>query len=125
MNFRTRHRIKVLDGMAWSVDLKKVLTSILKDFADNLFTEEKETEIYSPVLEGPKDGGEIEELSTVDFSAIFDINLEIEDYRGKLEDLLKESKMGMVEKRMLIRTKVQEFQMVKRKGLVKEGLVPK
>ena len=117
--FRSRHKIKVLDGMAWTLDLKKVLVSILKKFTDGIFKKEREGDIYKPVISGPIDTKDTEELPSVDFSAIFDINLEIEDYRVKLEDLLKDSKMGMVEKRMLIRTKVQEFLMVKRKGLVK------
>jgi len=124
-NFRAHHKIKVLDGLAWSVDLKKVLTSILKNFVDNLFSEEKGKDIYQPTLPLAKVEEDIEELPEVNFSAIFDINLEIEDYRAKLEALLKDSKMGRIEKTMLIRTKVQELQMVKRKGMYKQGSVQK
>jgi len=120
--FRSRHKIEVLDGMAWSVDLKKVLKKFFIDFTRNLFKKENEEDLYKTDI---STGIKKKELPAIDFSVIFDINLEIEDYHNKLEDLLKESKIDAVEKHMLIKTKVQEFEKVKRKSLIKQGLVPK
>ena len=69
-------------------------------------------------LEAPDTINEIHQEEK-DFSAIFDLNLEIEDYRQKLEDSLKDSNLGLIQKRNLIRKKVQEFTMQKRKGYLK------
>ena len=51
----------------------------------------------------------------VDFDSIFDKNLDVGEYTEKLEELLRKSRIGIVEKRKLIRQKVQEFKDAKRK----------
>ncbi len=51
----------------------------------------------------------------VDFDSIFDKNLDVGEYQEKLEELLRKSRIGIVEKRKLIRQKVQEFKDAKRK----------
>ena len=45
----------------------------------------------------------------VDYDAVFDPNLTVEEYTEKLDEALIEAGVGMVERRMIIRQKVQEF----------------
>lgn len=51
----------------------------------------------------------------VDFNSIFDLTLSVEEYSEKLQDLLDNSGLGIVEKRKQFRQKVQEFKDEKRK----------
>ena len=51
----------------------------------------------------------------VDFDSIFNLNLSVEEYSEKLQDLLDDSGLGIVEKRKQFRQKVQEFKDEKRK----------
>jgi ElaB/YqjD/DUF883 family membrane-anchored ribosome-binding protein len=51
----------------------------------------------------------------VDFNSIFDLKLSLEAYTKKLDELLKNSGLGAVEKLKLFRQKVQEFKDEKRK----------
>ena len=51
----------------------------------------------------------------IDFDSIFDLNLSIEEYSEKLQELLDKSGVGIVEKRKLFRQKTQEFKDEKRK----------
>ena len=51
----------------------------------------------------------------VDFNSIFDLNLSEDEYSEKLQDLLDNSGLGIVEKRKLFRQKVQEFKDEKRR----------
>jgi hypothetical protein len=51
----------------------------------------------------------------VDFDSIFDLNLSVEEYSEKLQDLLDNSGLGIVEKRKQFRQKVQEFKDEKRR----------
>ena len=50
----------------------------------------------------------------IDYDSIWDLCLEVSDYQEKLEELLKTSRIRLVEKRKLIRQKVQEFKDAKR-----------
>ena len=43
------------------------------------------------------------------YDAIFDPKLSVEQYTENLEELLKEARVGVVERRSIIRQKVQEF----------------
>ncbi|MFX0072137.1 MAG: hypothetical protein ACFFAO_13700 [Candidatus Hermodarchaeota archaeon] len=52
---------------------------------------------------------------TIDFDSIFDLNLSVEEYTEKLQTLLDESQVGIVQKRKLLRQKVQEFKDEKRR----------
>ena len=52
---------------------------------------------------------------TIDFDSIFDLNLSVEEYTEKLQNLLDESQVGIVQKRKLLRQKVQEFKDEKRR----------
>jgi hypothetical protein len=51
----------------------------------------------------------------IDFKSIFDLKLSLETYSKKLDELLKNSGLGAVEKLKLFRRKVQEFKDEKRK----------
>lgn len=113
--FRNVNRIKVLDGLAWINDLMPMLKHFLVEFVDNLFKNKKVAKIYSPEVEIQPE--EISEEESIDFSKFFDLNLEIEDYRLKIEDELKKTDLGLIQKRNLVRKKVQEFQMLKRRQL--------
>ena len=121
IDFRTIHKIEVLDGAAWVNDLNPVLKKIVFNFIDNLL---------EPIKSEPEkiqiEYEEIKQVEAVDikngtsqddinFNELFDLNLEIEEFRQKLEETLKESNLGLIEKRNLIRKKVQEFTMQKRK----------
>ena len=45
----------------------------------------------------------------IDYESIFDPNLTIEEYTEKLDNLLKEYGKNLVERRTIIRQKIQEF----------------
>lgn len=112
--FREISSIHELDGLAWINDLKQVLKKIVREFVDSLFNPNKDTS-FSEIIP-------IKSLITAkeetDFSAIFDLNLEIEEYRKNLEQLLKQSNLGFLEKQQVIRAKVQAFQTEKKKLLL-------
>ena len=117
--FREIHQIKILDGLAWINDLKPVLKKFVTKFVDELFNPKKAPfspeiiEKEPPEKEKPK---EEKPSDKIDFSVIFDIDLEVEEYRKKLEKFLETSKHSSIEKRNIIRMKVQEFKMEKRKN---------
>ncbi|MFX1257285.1 MAG: hypothetical protein ACFFAN_05475 [Promethearchaeota archaeon] len=117
--FREIQQIKVLDGVAWINDLKPVLKKFVIKFVDELFLS-KESEIsQEQIVEKPKEEKSKKEIPSdgIDFSELFDLNLEVEEYRNRLETSLKNSNKSMIEKRNFIRKKVQEFLMQKRKKL--------
>jgi hypothetical protein len=45
----------------------------------------------------------------IDFESIFDKDLSLEEYKDKLRALLRENGVGIVDRRKIIRQKVQEF----------------
>jgi len=45
----------------------------------------------------------------IDYDAIFDLKLSVEQYTEKLEELLTVNHVGVVERKSIIRQKVQEF----------------
>ena len=51
---------------------------------------------------------------SIDYDSILDTNLSVEEYTEKLDDLLKKNRVGIVERRKIIRQKVQEFREIKR-----------
>ncbi|TFG01996.1 MAG: hypothetical protein EU542_05925 [Promethearchaeota archaeon] len=51
----------------------------------------------------------------IDFDSIYDLKLTVEEYAEKLQDLLDSSGIGIVEKRKLLRQKIQEFKDEKRR----------
>lgn len=116
--FRAINKIKVLDGSAWKNDITKYLRKFLLVFTDNLF--EPKSKIIKPtklrqVVQEFKD-----EEEGPDFRALFDLNLEIEEYREQLEASLENSEYGFVKKQSIIRSKIQEFTMEKRRNLMKK-----
>lgn len=52
---------------------------------------------------------------SIDYDSIYDSNLSVEEYTEKLDDLLKKNQIGIVERRKIIRQKVQEFRELTRK----------
>ncbi|MFX1237820.1 MAG: hypothetical protein ACFE8P_08885 [Promethearchaeota archaeon] len=46
---------------------------------------------------------------SIDYGSIMDKNLTLEEFTEKLEDLLRKNKVGIVERRKIIRQKQQEF----------------
>ncbi|MFX1237298.1 MAG: hypothetical protein ACFFAS_07800 [Promethearchaeota archaeon] len=46
---------------------------------------------------------------SIDYGSIMDKNLTLEEFTEKLEDLLRKNKIGIVERRKIIRQKQQEF----------------
>ena len=115
--FRSINKIKVLDGSAWKNDISKYLKKFLVNFSDNLF-EPKEKLIKPKLVKQPVQFAEQE--GEPDFKALFDLNLEIEQFREKLEASLETSDLGFVQKQSIIRSKLQEFRMEKRKTFMKK-----
>jgi len=114
--FRAINKIKVLDGSAWKNDISKYLKKFLIHFTDNLF--EPKEKLIKPTLESTIEFGE--KKGEPDFKALFDLNLEIEQFKEKLEASLESSDFGFVKKQSIIRSKLQEFTMEKRKSLKKK-----
>ena len=119
--YREINKIKELDGSAWKNDLMKYLKKFLDHFLDHLF-ESKEEVTQIPIAEEPRFYEVVEENSEeeVDFRAIFDLNIEIEEFRNQLEESLEKSGMGNVKKQSIMRAKVHEFTMLKRKEMLKK-----
>ena len=119
--YREINKIKELDGSAWKIDLMKYLKKFLDHFLDHLF-ESKEEVTQIPIAEEPRFYEVVEENSEeeVDFRAIFDLNIEIEEFRNQLEESLEKSGMGNVKKQSIMRAKVHEFTMLKRKEMLKK-----
>lgn len=119
--YRENNKIKELDGSAWKNDLMKYLKKLLDHFLDHLF-EPKEEVKQIPVAEEPRVFEVVEKKTEgeVDFRAIFDLNIKIEEFRSQLEESLEKSGMGIVKKQSIIRAKVHEFTMLKRKQLLKK-----
>ncbi len=115
-DFRKINKIKVMDGLAWINDLRPTLIIIVSKFVENLF-EPKEIRAYRETDTGMNLDSQYQEI---DFSDLFDLNLEIEEFREKLEEKLRPAKLGLIEKRNLVRNKVQEFTALKRKNLRKK-----
>ena len=51
----------------------------------------------------------------IDYDSVYDENLSVEEYTEKLDDMLKKNRVGIVERRKIIRQKVQEFREKTRK----------
>lgn len=45
----------------------------------------------------------------IDFDSIFDLELSVEEYTDKLNELFKKNRLSIIEKRTILRQKVQEF----------------
>ncbi|MBN1803537.1 MAG: hypothetical protein JW891_18650 [Candidatus Lokiarchaeota archaeon] len=46
---------------------------------------------------------------SIDYDSVMDKNLTLEEFTEKLEDLLRKNKVGIVERRKIIRQEQQEF----------------
>ena len=57
---------------------------------------------------------------SIDYDSILDTSLSVEEYSEKLDDLLKKNRVGIVERRKIIRQKVQEFRELTRKRDVRD-----
>ena len=51
----------------------------------------------------------------IDYDSVFDTKLSVDEYTEKLDDMLKKNRVGIVERRKIIRQKVQEFRELTRK----------
>ena len=56
----------------------------------------------------------------IDYDSVLDTNLSVEEYTEKLDDMLKKNRVGIVERRKIIRQKVQEFRELIRKRDVRD-----
>jgi hypothetical protein len=56
----------------------------------------------------------------IDYDSVLDTNLSVDEYTEKLDDMLKKNRVGIVERRKIIRQKVQEFREMKRVRDVRE-----
>jgi hypothetical protein len=45
----------------------------------------------------------------IDINSVFDLNLSVEDFIKKLDDLLKHNRVSLIERRTILRQKTQEF----------------
>jgi len=57
---------------------------------------------------------------SIDYDSILDTSLSVEEYSEKLDELLKKNRVGIVERRKIIRQKVQEFRELTRKRDVRD-----
>ncbi len=110
--FKDINKFDSLDGLAWIEDLKPFLKIFLLDFAYNLI--EENSLKHSPFMKQPYEKADI---NNYDFDSNFDLSLDVEEFRTKLEEHLKTSNIGSIEMRNNVRVKVQEFQTKKRKSL--------
>jgi len=53
----------------------------------------------------------------IPYDTIMDLNLSVDEYSEKLEALLRENRISIVERRKITRQKVQEFKDEKRKPI--------
>ena len=51
----------------------------------------------------------------IDYDSVLDTNLSVDEYTEKLDEMLKKNRVGIVERRKIIRQKVQEFRELTRK----------
>ncbi len=116
-------KYKKLDGIAWINDLKPILKNFLMKFIDRLLDPKniqvKDNKIRFEVYKNPVIGkdnlkdGESQKQNPLD--EIFDLNLNVEQYREKLEELINSMDLTLIQKKALIRSKIQEFRELKRK----------
>ena len=45
----------------------------------------------------------------IDYNSVIDLNLSVDDFMEKLDDLLKHNRISFVERRTILRQKTQEF----------------
>jgi len=45
----------------------------------------------------------------IDYNSVFDLNLSVEDFIEKLDNILKHNRISLVERRTILRQKTQEF----------------
>ena len=57
---------------------------------------------------------------SIDYDSILDTNQSVEEYNKKIDDLLKKNRVVIVERRKIIRQKVQEFREMTRKRDVRD-----
>ncbi len=114
---------KKLDGLAWIHDLKPVLKDFLLNFIERLLDpmniQINQGTATFDMYKKPMLKKKVAELSTFTeqdlLKDIFDLNLDVEEFRSKLEEKLNSTKLSLIEKRNLIRIKMQEFKDLKRK----------
>jgi len=105
---------KALDGIAWKNDLSPVIQNFLKKFLIKLLEPKKS--VITRVQQVKKIKEEkVKEQDEFSIDSIWDLNLDEEKFREKLEKLLDEKGVGTIQKRNIMRIKVQEFLNEKRK----------
>jgi len=107
-DFTFKYRYKQLDGSAWKDDLTPILKNFISTFMNRIF---QPGELHE--IEGEE--GEETTEQELNFDSIFDLTLDIEEYREKLEKMVNKTRLGLIEKTNLIRSKMQEFREKKRK----------
>ena len=120
----TLEKSKKLDGVAWINDLKPILKDFLLNFTNRLLNP-KSIQVIDNIAqfklyEKPKTeiGIQYDEdgQSDVDLNELFDINLDIEEFRQRLEETVNNMELSLIQKKKLIRVKIQEFRELKRKN---------
>lgn len=102
-----------LDGLAWKNDLMPILERILKDFLGIMFGQ---TLKVKPQFVSKVEKVEDDDPLDINLDAIWDLKLSEEEFREKLEKLLTNKGVGLVQRRNIARNKVQEFIEFKRLG---------
>ena len=113
--FKDTNKFDVFDGLAWVNDLKPYVKVALLDFAFHLI-EDNIQEVSAPI-EMISQSQESSQIEKYDFESNFDLSLEVDEFRTQLEEHLKNSNVGLIERVKIVRNKVQEFQTKKRKFL--------
>lgn len=113
--FKDTNKFDLLDGSAWINDLKPYLKIAILDFTFHLIEDNfDKVSPQSKVIKHPQDKSEI---NIYDFESNFNLSLDVDEFRNQLEEHLKELNIGLIERRNIVRVKVQEFQNKKRKSL--------
>jgi len=113
--FKDTNKFDVFDGLAWINDLKPYVKVALLDFAFHLI--EDNIQEVSATIEMISQSQESSQMDQYDFESNFDLSLEVDEFRTQLEEHLKNSNIGKIERLKIVRHKVQEFQTKKRKFL--------
>jgi len=113
--FKDTNKFDMFDGLAWINDLKPYIKVALLDFAFHLI-EDNIKEVSAPI-EMISQSQESSQIDQYDFESNFDLSLEVDEFRTQLEENLKNSNIGLIERVNIVRNKVQEFQTKKRKVL--------
>ena len=112
--FREIHKIKELDGSAWKNDLLPILKRFLINFTDNLFSQDINSNPHHYKNKSILNKTTNSDKNEINFEHLFQLDLEIEEFRNKMEEELKNHNLGLIQRKNILRRKVQEFKKKKR-----------